>query len=414
MISVTRLLLGGTFPGDALRFGQGAPPSTGEEARETRGFVPPVLVWHLTPDCPLACRHCYARAGEQGGRRLSLPQGLRLIDEAADLGVPALLLSGGEPLASPHLWEWLERARARGLRTTLSTGGTLIDGASAARLASLGPVYAGVSLDGTEEVHDRFRGTPGAFRAALEGLDRLAEAGIRTGLRFTLARSTLSSLDGIFRLAEERAISRICLYHFVPAGRGGDASAERLSREETRGALDRIGDWARRLGPTVEVLTVDNPSDGPYLLGKLPPSRAVLPVGRGNRSGEGIVSIRWDGRVFPDQFSWAHPLGGFPERSLASILRDEPSDLLRALRTRRGRIGGRCSRCVHFPSCNGGLRARAEALTGDFWASDPGCVLLDGEIRETPASSRRAPSRTARDASASGGPRGEGPQEVLP
>jgi len=101
----------------------------------------------------------------------------------------------------------------------------------------------------------------------------------------------------------------------------------------------------------------------------------------GNRSGEHIVSLRWDGFLFPDQFSWGHPLGRFPEQSLEDALRRSAFPLATMLRDRKSYVKGRCRKCRWFDCCNGNLRARAEALTGDFWDEDGGCPLEDDEIR---------------------------------
>lgn len=372
MIPVTRFLLGRPGGGDGLRFSRPGAP---------------VVVWHLTPRCDLRCRHCYAATEDRG--ELTPQEERRLLDELAALGVPVLLLSGGEPLLHPRFWTILDEARRRGLRVALSTNGVHIDGETARRLGDAGIVYAGVSIDGDERTSDAFRGVRGAFRRAERGIVALTEAGVRTGLRFTLARSTAGALEAVFSLAGQWNAARLCVYHFVPAGRGAADRAEMLSRSETRAALTRLAALAEGASD-LEVLTVDNAADGIFFAlsllrrGEKERAGAVLELLRrsgGNRSGEHIVSLRWDGFLFPDQFSWGHPLGRFPEQSLEDALRRSAFPLAIMLRDRKSFVKGRCRECRWFDCCNGNLRARAEALTGDFWGEDGGCPLEDGEIR---------------------------------
>jgi radical SAM protein with 4Fe4S-binding SPASM domain len=99
-----------------------------------------------------------------------------------------------------------------------------------------------------------------------------------------------------------------------------------------------------------------------------------------NRSGSAIACVGWDGTVHPDQFWRVQVLGNIRDRLFSSIWSDSSLGLLSRLRDREGRIGGRCGNCRHFGLCRGNLRARAEALTGDPWASDPGCYLTDCEV----------------------------------
>lgn len=87
------------------------------------------------------------------------------------------------------------------------------------------------------------------------------------------------------------------------------------------------------------------------------------------------------GSSFPDQFSWGHPLGRFPEQSLEDVLERSALPLVTMLRNRKSYVKGRCRKCRWFDCCNGNLRAQAEALTGDFWDEDGGCPLEDDEIR---------------------------------
>ena len=154
------------------------------------------------------------------------------------------------------------------MRAVISTNGTLITPDKARELKTVGLSYVGISLDGMEEVNDRFRGHRGAFRMALDGISACQEAGIKVGLRFTINRMNAREIPAIFDLLEERDIPRVCFYHLVYAGRGSKLIQEDLSHEESRAVVDLIIDRTRdlhRRGKMKEVLTVDNHADGPYL-----------------------------------------------------------------------------------------------------------------------------------------------------
>jgi radical SAM protein with 4Fe4S-binding SPASM domain len=379
-----------------------------------------VVVWNSTPRCNLRCLHCYYGAGEPAGEpgigeggtgkaawvspaasvppagdELTTGQAEAFIDSLADFRVPVLLVSGGEPLLRPDILGLIRRAAGRGMRVTLSTNGTLIDRETARALKEAGVSYVGVSLDGLEEAHDRFRGRPGAFRAALEGIRNCRAVGQRVGLRFTLTRHNVGDLEGIFDLLETEDIPRVCFYHLVHSGRGREMAANAgLTHEETRRAVDliieRSWDFVRRR-LAKEVLTVDNHADGVYLYLRLletAPSLAarVLQLLRrngGNRSGVAIAAVNHAGDVLPDQFSEGHRLGNVTERPFGEVWGGEEHPLLARLRDRKRHLKGRCRSCVWLDVCNGNFRARAEALTGDYWAADPACYLTDEEIQRT-------------------------------
>ncbi len=186
--------------------------------------------------------------------------------------MPVVLFSGGEPLMRPDLFDLVARTVAHGMRAVISTNGTLIDRGLARRLQDLGLSYVGISLDGTETVHDKFRGEKGSFAAAMAGVRHCQEAGLKVGLRFTVSRLNYQEVPAIFDLVETCDIPRICFYHLVYAGRGSRLVEEALSHGQTRELVDLICARTRRLfeaGRHVEVLTVDNHADGPYIYLKL-------------------------------------------------------------------------------------------------------------------------------------------------
>ncbi len=391
MIGISKLYCGQVEPSDALRYGRqsGKLPSHLLQFSKDKK---PVVVWNMTQRCNLKCVHCYAQAKDENGQdEIGTEAAKALIDDLAAYGAPVMLFSGGEPLVREDLVELASYATAKGMRAVISTNGTLISAAKAAELKKVGLSYVGISLDGMEEVHDRFRGVPGAFKKALKGIENCKAEGLKVGLRFTINKRNVSEIPGVFRLLREMDIPRACFYHLVYSGRGSELMKEDLSHAETRATLDLIMDETRALhdaGMPREILTVDNHADGPYVWMRLQredPERAkqvfeLLQFNEGNNSGRGIGCISWDGKVHADQFWREHVFGNVLERPFSEIWEDASIELLHKLKNRKKHIGGRCARCRYLDICGGNFRARAEACYGDVWAQDPACYLSDEEI----------------------------------
>lgn len=158
------------------------------------------------------------------------------------------------------------------MRAVISTNGTLITKDIAAKLQKVGLSYVGVSLDGLEKTHDRFRGKKGAFAAAMDGIRNCREAGIKVGIRFTVNKHNLADVKDMFDLLRKEKIERLCFYHLVYTGRGSKLRDEDLDHEQTRKLIDLIAAETKKMfddGLSPEILTVDNHADGPYLYLKM-------------------------------------------------------------------------------------------------------------------------------------------------
>ena len=391
MIGISKLYCGTVEASDPLRYGRhsGKLPSHLLQFSEDKK---PVVVWNVGRRCNLKCVHCYSHSqNREYSGELSTEEGRALLGDLARFGSPVVLFSGGEPLLRKDLPDLAQFATGLGMRAVISTNGTLITSPMARKLKRIGLSYVGVSLDGMEETNDRFRGMEGAFRSALRGIRNCQQAGIKVGLRFTINRRNARDIPGIFDLLEAENIPRVCFYHLVYAGRGSELIGEDLNHEETRGVVDLIIDRTRDLiacRPSLEVLTVDNHSDGPYLYLRMvqegsPRAEEVLELLRmngGNSSGVGIGCVSWDGSVHADQF-WRHEsFGNVRQRPFSEIWMDLGNPLMARLKEKKKHVKGRCASCGFLGVCAGNFRVRAEAVTGDLWAPDPACYLTDGEI----------------------------------
>ena len=391
MIGISKLSCGTVEPSDVLRDGSDSKrlPS---HLLQFSADKKPVVVWNCTRRCNLKCVHCYSQSeNRQYPGELTTDEGLALLEDLAQFGVPVTLFSGGEPLVRQDLFTLIERTVKLGMRAVISTNGTLITAGVAEKLKAFNLSYVGVSLDGLKDVNDRFRGVSGAFEKALAGIRNCQKAGIKVGLRFTITNRNAAEVDGIFDLLRQENIPRVCFYHLVYAGRGSKLMSEDLDHEATRRIVDSIIDRTAALhreGRKVEVLTVDNHADGPYLYQRMLREKnpraadvlALLQMNRGNSSGAGIGCISWDGAVHADQF-WRHvSFGNVRERPFSEIWTDVSNPLMAKLKDKRPHVKGRCATCRFLDICGGNFRVRAEAATGDLWQPDPACYLSDEEI----------------------------------
>jgi 12,18-didecarboxysiroheme deacetylase len=394
MIGISKLYCGTVEPSDALRYGRDSSKLPSHLLQFSKDKKP-VVVWNMGRRCNLKCVHCYAQSKDiEYKDELTTAQGKALIDDLAQFGAPVILFSGGEPTMRKDLPELAMYARSKGMRAVISTNGTLIDKKMAKVLKDIGLSYVGVSLDGMKETNDKFRGVKGAFDAALNGMRNCLAEGVKVGLRFTINKKNVKDIPAIFDLLEKEKIPRVCFYHLVYAGRGSKLVEQELSHEESRKTLDIIMDRTKALhdkGFPIEVLTVDNHCDGPYVYFRLlkeDPKRAkdvfeLLSMNQGNSTGIGIGCVSWDGSVHADQF-WRHySFGNVKERKFSEIWTDTTNELMAGLKNRKPLIKANADRCAHckwFDICNGNFRVRAEAIYGNVWADDPACYLTKEEI----------------------------------
>ena len=338
----------------------------------------PVVVWNITSKCNLKCVHCYANAdGLSEFERAS-----SFIDDLSSIKIPVLLISGGEPLMHKNIYEILEYAKSRGIQVALSTNGTLIDEEVAGRLKEIGVDYVGVSLDGMKETHDFFRGVKGAFEKAVEGLLNARDAGILTGVRFTLTKYNLRDVESVLNFVVENEIPRFCLYHLVPSGRA-DFSID-ITKNERRKIMEWLFYKALELRDSkekTEILTVDNPADGVFFYLKLKEideklaeeAFEFLKYRGGDNSGFRLACVDFHGDVHPNQFWFDYTVGNVFKEKFSEIWLNPRDELLVKLREKEKYLRGRCGKCEFKEVC-GGFRLRA-LRAGDLWGEDPSCYV---------------------------------------
>ena len=355
---------------------------------------PFVAIWEVTQACDLACVHC--RASAQATRNpleLSTEDGKRLIDEIAEMQVPVFVITGGDPLKRPDIYELVGYANARGVRTSLTPSATpLLTREAIAELQKRGLARLAISLDGpTAEIHDKFRRVPGSFQWTLNAVQWARELGLPVQINTTITRHNLEDLNQMIALLQKLDIILWSVFFLVPTGRGHDvglisaeefeAVFEKLDRTRQRVNFDiksteaqhyrrfllqkRVAERKRgasseatKLSPFASMIGV-NTADG---IGRAP---------KGINDGKGFVFISHFGEVFPSGFL---PIsaGNVRKQSLSDLYRNSP--LFTSLRD-TSRLKGKCGVCEFREIC-GGSRARAYAVTGDMFAEEPCCAYV--------------------------------------
>jgi Fe-coproporphyrin III synthase len=351
----------------------------------------PVVFWNLTNRCNLRCQHCYSQSDPQcrTDDELTTTEALGFIDDLAVMGVPLVLFTGGEPLIREDIWDLADHAALKGIKTALSTNGTLITADIAHKIKESRIEYAGISLDGARaETHDRFRNSPGSFHRSVAAFTHCREAGVRCGVRVTLTRENYNELESLIDLARTLGASRFCLYWLVPCGRGRDAYERlQLGCEEVTAALNLLYRKAKETDPAaMEFLTVDAPQDCIHLLQSMERDRSpdladaqdlLKSLKGGCSAGDRVANIDPWGNIYPCQFARSRDflIGNIKDRHFSGIWGDDTHPVLARFRKKDPPIGGKCRNCGYFHLCGGGCRIRAYATNGDFSAEDPFCFI---------------------------------------
>ena len=352
----------------------------------------PVVIWNLIRRCNLTCKHCYATSADRDfPGELNTEQVYGVLNNLKDFGVPVLILSGGEPLMRPDIFDISHRAKDMGFYVGLSSNGTLISEDNIQDIVDVGYNYVGVSIDGTRETHDKFRRKRGSFDEALNGIRLCHDAGIKVGLRFTLTQDNKQDLPELLKLMDDEGIDKFYLSHLNYAGRGNKNRRDDLHHQMTREAMDLIFNTCLedvKAGRKREFVTGNNDADGPYMLlwarENLPEHadhlEQLLRQWGGNSSGVNISNIDNIGNVHPDTMWWEYTIGNVKERPFSEIWMDTSDPLMAGLKLKQRPVEGRCASCTYYDICGGNTRTRAWQLTGNFWAEDPGCYLDNDEI----------------------------------
>jgi radical SAM protein len=372
--------------------------------------TPFLAIWEITQSCDLACKHCRAAAQPiPHPDELSNAEGKALIDQIAEMGVPIFVFTGGDPMKRKDVYELIRYAADKGVQVALTPSATpLLTREAIFKLKEAGLVRLGISLDGsTPEIHDNFRGLPGAWARTIQAIEWANEAGIPIQVHTTISRHNAADLDSLCALFEKMAIVMWNVFFLVPVGRGqlGDL----LSGEEFEQVFGKIYELSHRVN--FQIKTTEAMHYRRYLLqhnleerkighgsghpgaarpgsstsGTTQPGTAATyepgaPTAdaktrtaswatRRVNDGKGFMFISHVGNVYPSGFLPIHA-GNIRETPLAEIYRESP--IFKSLRD-TSQLEGKCGACEYKEIC-GGSRARAYAVTGDPLAQEPCCI----------------------------------------
>ncbi len=344
-----------------------------------------LIAWEITRRCNLFCAHCRASATDSYYEgELSTENCFQVIDEIAAVGKPILILTGGEPLMRPDVYQIARYAGDKGLKVAMGSNGTLIDPEVAVRLREVPITRIAISLDFPfAEPQDKFRGKVGAFDAAIAGIANACKAGIEIQINSTITQLNVSYLEELVSLALEVGAVAFHPFLLVPTGRGKGLESVALSPQQYEETLNWIYDQQIKLGDRIFFKPTDAPhylrvmkqrqkGDGPGISGTgghpggHPSTQTIT---RGCLAGTGFCFISYRGRVQGCGYLDVEA-GNVQEKSFSEIWNE--SALFRDLRN-LANIKGKCGSCEYKRIC-GGCRARAYEATGDYLEAEPYCV----------------------------------------
>jgi AdoMet-dependent heme synthase len=326
------------------------------EAQASERFVPLVMSWNVTRECNMKCSHCYINATDNKlSNELSTQEGKYLMDQICQVSKPLLILSGGEPLLRPDIYELIRYGSSKGLKMGLGSNGSLIDDKVAAKLKAAGIATVSISLDShISAQHDEFRGVAGSWEKAVNACKVLRKNNVLVQVNTTLTQQNYNQIDDIMSLAEEIGVENFHLFFLVPTGRGAklaDISAQKYE--------DMITNTFAKVAK--HRLNV-RPSCAPQFM------RIAKGMGLDMRQWvRGCLAGLYYCRIYPNGDVTPCPylplkLGNIREKSFKEIWFD--SDIFRALRNPNS-LKGKCGACNYRSLC-GGCRARAYGLSNDF------------------------------------------------
>ncbi len=350
-------------------------------------FEPKWIAWEITRRCNLKCVHCRSSSGleAKGHPDFTLDEAKRVLDDIASYGKPVVVLSGGEPLLRPDVFEIAQYGTDLGLRMCLATNGTLVTQEICGKIKAAGIKMVSLSLDGASaEVHDDFRCQPGAFAGTLNAARLFRENSISFLINSSFTKRNQDEIPKIYQLAKELGATAWYMFMIVPTGRGEDIMDELIAPED----YEKLLVWHYEMEKGEKDILV-RPTCAPnYYRVVLQQAkekgddyeRRTLQFSTGGSkgclAGQLISLIDVDGNVLPCSY---FPLaaGNIREKSFKEIW--EKSELFHDLRNFKA-YKGRCGSCEYVNVC-GGCRARAYAVTGDYMAEEPYCTYVPMKMR---------------------------------
>ncbi len=343
-----------------------------------------LVAWEVTRTCNLACIHCRAAALDRPyENELTTEESFKLLDEIEAFASPIIILTGGEPLLRPDIFEIAAYGNGKGLRMTMAVNGTLLSVEKARKLREAGIQRISISLDGAAaESHDAFRQVSGAFEGALHGVQSAKEVGLDFQINTTITRQNLGELPAIHALTVSLGAVAHHIFLLVPMGRGKDIEEQGIDAEQYEKTLHWFYEQRDRVSLQLKatcaphyyrILRQRAREEGREVNFN---TFGLDAMTRGCLGGVGFAFVSHVGQVQPCGYLELN-CGNVREQSFREIW--ETSSVFKDLRDFR-RYEGKCGRCEYVKVC-GGCRARAYESTGNYMASEPLCLHLPKACR---------------------------------
>lgn len=345
--------------------------------------TPFLVIWETTQACLLSCKHCRASAQPNPlPGELTTNEGKNLLQQIHDMGCNIVVLSGGDPLKRPDLLELIRHGKSIGLRmATIPAATELLTFDVLKEMKDANIDQIAFSLDyPTEELHDAFRGTPGAYKKTMQAISWARELGIPLQINTTITAQSLPYLPEMAKIVSEMGIVFWEVFFLIPTGRGSNLSA--LTAEQCEEAFAILYELHQKCSFILKVTEAPHyrrfVAEREGLQGGLPqrlhrsegPGGTVGHAPKTVNAGKGFIFVNYKGEVYPSGFL-TQMAGNVRETPLATIYREAP--LLKDLRDLR-KLKGKCGVCEYKSIC-GGSRSRAHSMTGDPLAEEPWCVF---------------------------------------
>ncbi|WP_440954349.1 heme b synthase [Methanosarcina sp. Mfa9] len=337
--------------------------------------APRLIAWELTAGCNLSCVHCRGSStSEVPAGELTTEEAKHFIDEVAEFGKPILILSGGEPLTRPDVFEIARYGTDSGFRVVLATNGTLLTPEIVDKLKEAGVQRVSISLDGANaKTHDEFRGVPGAFDRALAGIAILREGGLPFQINTTVSKRNLEEVPDTYELAKELGAAAYHVFFLVPTGRGSD------SDEVSPVEYERVLNWFYDMQKEAEIQLKATCAPHYFRIMRQRAKKEGIEISVKTHGYEAMTKgcLGGTGFCFVSSVGEVYPCGYLPV--LAGNIKEQPfreiwedAEVFKKLRD-PDELKGKCGECEYKKVC-GGCRARAYAATGDYLEEEPYCI----------------------------------------
>ena len=331
---------------------------------------PKSVIWYVTQKCNLRCQHCFMEGGLKTSEELSEEKARKLIDELGDMRILYLSISGGEPFLREDLFDLIDRAASYGMRVDIASNGTLIDKETVRRLVNSSVFQVQVSIDGSERVHNLFRGNNRAFKISAEAVRRMLDEGIMVSISHTVRKGLVNEAEWVIDWAVAMQCAGVKIIPFYPVGRGRKKVAEYVLAKEDISQLFAMIEEKRKAVPFgfqiyTEMDYLKTPTGS-----QEPGNFMYCPAGRET------LAIYPDGTLYPCPFLTGFRTGKWPEDTIENVWFHSPNlALIRGFTAVE--VDGECRQCQYKNLCGGGCRAFARFFGSKIGSFDPYCMVSE-------------------------------------